>query len=160
MKRLLVLMLWLAASLSALSALPARAGEAAPLVSNEAAEQHMLALTRNLRCLVCADESLAASQATLARDLRKQVLQMIERGETDQQIISYLVARYGDYVRFKPPVDAETWALWYGPFALLALGLAVLVFNIRRRAARVDAPLDAAQRERARALLAQTGDSE
>ena len=154
MKLLLVLMLALAA------ALPALAGEAAPLAANEAAEQHMLALTRNLRCLVCADESLAASQASLARDLRAQVLQMVERGETDQQIISYLVARYGDYVRFKPPVDAETWALWYGPFALLALGLAVLVFNIRRRGSRVDPPLDEAQRERVRALLAQTGESE
>ncbi len=154
MKLLLVLMLALAA------ALPALAGEAAPLAANEAAEQHMLALTRNLRCLVCADESLAASQASLARDLRAQVLQMVERGETDQQIIDYLVARYGNYVRFRPPVDAETWALWFGPFALLALGLAVLVFNIRRRGSRVDPPLDEAQRERVRALLAQTGESE
>ncbi|OIQ79465.1 cytochrome c-type biogenesis protein CcmH precursor [mine drainage metagenome] len=154
MKILIALILALAA------ALPTVAGEAKPLATNEAAEQHMLALTRNLRCLVCQDESLAASQATLARDLRAQVLQMVERGESDKQITDYLVERYGNYVRFRPPFVAETWALWLGPFALLALGLAVLVMIIRRRAQSTDTPLDSAQLDRARALLAQNGDME
>ncbi len=154
MKTLIALILLLTA------AFPALAGEARPLANNEAAEQHMLALTRNLRCLVCQDESLAASQATLAVDLRRQVLQMVERGESDKQITDYLVERYGNYVRFRPPFVAETWALWLGPFALLALGLVALVLIIRRRAGRTDTPLDSAQIERARALLAQNGDME
>ena len=154
MKRLLALILLVAASL------PAMAGEAQPLARNEAAEQRMIAVTKNLRCLVCQDESLAASQADLARDLRAEVRGLIARGYTNPQIVDYLVARYGNYVRYTPPFDAETWALWLGPFALLAAGLTALALIIRRRAQRADSPLDAAQLERARALLAQTGEHE
>ena len=154
MKRLLLVLLL------ALAASSAWAGLARPLAHDEAAEQRMLAITRNLRCLVCQDESLAASQASLARDLRAEVRKLIERGYTDKQVVDYLVARYGNYVRFRPPFDAETWALWLGPFALLALGLGALAATIRRRLRRAEAPLDAAQLARAQALLAHHGELE
>ncbi len=152
MKRMLGTLLLL------LLALPAYAGLARPLAHNEAIEQRMIALTRNLRCLVCQNESLAASQADLARDLRGEVRGLLERGYTNQQVVAYLVARYGNYVRYRPPFDAETWALWLGPFALLALGLATLGLAIRRRQRQPDAPLDEAQREQALAMLAHSGE--
>ena len=154
MKRLLLVLLL------ALAASSAWAGLARPLAHDEAAEQRMLAITRNLRCLVCQDESLAASQAGLARDLRGEVLKLVERGYTDQQVVDYLVARYGNYVRFRPPFDAETWALWLGPYVLLAFGLGVLALTIRSRLRRRDTPLDAAELARAQALLSRNGELE
>ena len=154
MKRLLMLILLVVAASSAW------AGLARPLAHDEAAEQRMLAITRNLRCLVCQDESLAASQAGLARDLRAEVRKLIERGYTNQQVIDYLVARYGNYVRFRPPFDAETWALWLGPYLLLFVGLGALGLTIRGRRRRREAPLDAAELARAQALLARHGELE
>ncbi len=154
MKRLFLMLLL------ALAASSAWAGLAPPLAHDEAAEQRMLTITRNLRCLVCQDESLAASQASLARDLRAEVRTLIERGYTDQQVVDYLVARYGNYVRFRPPFDPETWALWLGPYVLLALGLGALALTIRARLRRSEAPLDAADMARAQALLARDGELE
>ena len=133
------------------------AGEAQPLARNEAVEQRMLALTRNLRCLVCQDESLAASQADLARDLRNEIRTMMEKGRSNQQIEDYLVQRYGNYVRYRPPFDAETAVLWVGPFVLLVMGLGFLLMYVRRRSTQQDVPLDVAQIERARQLLADAG---
>ncbi len=157
MKRLFpMLLLALAASFASF----AWAGWAPPLAHDEAAEQRMLAITRNLRCLVCQDESLAASQASLARDLRAEVRTLIERGYTDQQVVDYLVARYGNYVRFRPPFDPETWALWLGPYVLLALGFGALGLTIRARLRRSETPLDAAEFARAQALLARNGELE
>lgn len=148
-------MKWLFALLLVMTCLgPVRAGEAQPLARNEAVEQRMLALTRNLRCLVCQDESLAASQADLARDLRNEVRTMMENGRSNQQIVDYLVQRYGNYVRYRPPFDAETAVLWVGPFVLLMMGLGFLFVYVRRRNTQQDLPLDAAQIERARQLLA------
>ncbi len=135
----------------------AQAGEAQPLTRNEAVEQRMLALTRNLRCLVCQDESLAASQADLARDLRNEIRTMMENGRSNPQIVAYLVHRYGNYVRYQPPFDAETAVLWVGPFVLLVVGLGFLLVYIRRRGSQQDLPLDAAQIERAKQLLADAG---
>ena len=134
-----------------------QAGEAQPLTRNEAVEQRMLALTRNLRCLVCQDESLAASQADLARDLRNEIRTMMENGRSNPQIVAYLVHRYGNYVRYQPPFDAETAVLWVGPFVLLVVGLGFLLVYIRRRGSQQDLPLDAAQIERAKQLLADAG---
>lgn len=147
MKILLALLLALAFGASA----PAR--EAPPVAANEAVEQHLIRLTSNLRCLVCQNESLAASQADLAKDLRAEVRGMIEQGKSDREITDYLVKRYGNFVLYKPPVEAATLPLWAGPFVLLALGVAALVLLVRRRAAAPDAPLDAEQAARAEALL-------
>lgn len=104
-----------------------------------------------LRCLVCQNQNIASSNADLAKDLRQQVYTRIENGETDKQIIDYMVARYGDFVLYKPPLNATTALLWIGPFALLALGIAVLVRLIRSR--KTDAAIPQASVERARNLL-------
>ncbi|TXL68184.1 cytochrome c-type biogenesis protein [Zeimonas arvi] len=98
-------------------------------------------LAHELRCLVCQNQTLAESDASLAADLRRQVESMIVEGRTDAQIKSYLVERYGDFVLYRPPVQSNTWALWFGPFALLAIGVAVWIgINRRRRLANADAP--------------------
>ena len=89
-------------------------------------------LTEQLRCLVCQNESIADSNAGLAADLRKQVYEQVLIGKSNQAIIQYLVARYGDFVRFDPPVDKRTYVLWYGPFAILVFGFVCLFFAIRR----------------------------
>ncbi|MFT3802769.1 MAG: cytochrome c-type biogenesis protein CcmH [Burkholderiaceae bacterium] len=88
-------------------------------------ETRLKHLSEELRCLVCQNQTLADSNAELAVDLRNQVKAMIEQGRSDEQIKSYLVDRYGQFVLYKPPVQRSTWLLWGGPFALLLLGLLV-----------------------------------
>ncbi|HET7369503.1 MAG TPA: cytochrome c-type biogenesis protein [Gammaproteobacteria bacterium] len=92
-------------------------------------------LTHQFRCLVCQGEDIAASNAFLAVDLRNQVRDMLLAGKTDQQIVDYMVDRYGEFVLFKPPFQANTLALWLGPFALLAIALASVIWIVRRRTA-------------------------
>ena len=137
----------------------AAAAEARPLYADPAVEQRMLSITGELRCLVCQNESLADSQADLARDLRAQVRGLIRKGLSDRQIVAYLVQRYGDYVRYRPPFDAETALLWLGPFALLAAGLLVLLTQIRAGARRDSGTLDPTSLQRARELLSRAGDA-
>jgi cytochrome c-type biogenesis protein CcmH len=115
----------------------------------------MLAFAANLRCLVCQNESLAASQADLAIDLKNQIREKMRAGESDDAILAYLVARYGDFVLYKPPFKATTLLLWAGPFALLVVGLIVLGMSIRRRAREADRPLNDAEQAHARSILAQ-----
>jgi len=90
-------------------------------------------LIYQLRCLVCQDENIASSNASLAAQLRQEVYQMVKAGETDAQIKAYLVKRYGDFVLFKPPVNSRTYLLWFGPFVLLVLAFIALYFGIRRQ---------------------------
>ena len=98
-------------------------------------------LTRQLRCLVCQNQDLADSEADLARDLRRQVFQMMQEGKTDNQIKQYLVSRYNNFVLYDPPLQTGTWLLWFGPFAFLALGTFVVTRIARKRA---NAPLPSA----------------
>lgn len=86
-----------------------------------------------LRCLVCQNQTIADSHADLAVDLRNKVAEQIAAGKTDEEIIAYLTARYGDFVLYRPPVQANTLLLWTGPFLLLAGGALVLVLTLRRR---------------------------
>ena len=117
-------------------------------------EKRLVNLAKKLRCLVCQNESLASSHAELAEDLRKEVREMIEKGMTDKQITDYLVARYGDFVLYDPPVKNTTLFLWYGPFGLLVIGLGVLIFQLRKRRKTVpEAELTDEARQRAAALL-------
>ena len=148
---------WLVLMLFALVTGSVFAGEAAPLAADEAVEKRLMAISEELRCLVCQNESLAASQADLANDLRREIRKMIGEGKTDREILDFMVARYGDFVRYRPPVKPTTWALWGGPFILLAGGLGALVFFLRRRN-RMAAPpaLSEEQRRRAAALLDQS----
>ena len=78
-------------------------------------------LLSELRCLVCQNQSLADSHADLAQDLRNEVFRLIGSGQTDREILAFLVSRYGDFVLYKPPVKGTTWLLWFGPFALLVI---------------------------------------
>lgn len=112
-------------------------------------------LSSELRCLVCQNQTLADSNADLAVDLRRQVEGMIDRGESDDRIKTYLVERYGDFVLYRPPVQRNTAFLWFGPFALLLLGAVawILVQRRSRRAASATPAESDAQRERARHLL-------
>jgi cytochrome c-type biogenesis protein CcmH len=119
---------------TALLALPAAARDAAPLAVDEAVEKRMLAITEELRCLVCQNESLAASRADLAQDLRQEIREMIKAGKSDQEIMDFMVSRYGDFVRYRPPLKPATWLLWLGPFVLLAAAVAALMIYSRRRA--------------------------
>jgi cytochrome c-type biogenesis protein CcmH len=98
-------------------------------------EQRLKDLGEELRCLVCQNETIAASQAPLALDLRNEIRGMIRQGKSDDEIRAYLVARYGDFVLYKPPFKPLTLVLWVGPFALLALGIAVMAAVLRRRRA-------------------------
>jgi cytochrome c-type biogenesis protein CcmH len=92
-------------------------------------------LTRQLRCLVCQNQDLADSDADLAKDLRKQVFEMMQSGKSDDEIKQYLVARYNDFVLYDPPLKPGTWLLWFTPLVLVLIGAGVVVSILRRRAA-------------------------
>ena len=135
----------------------AMAKEAAPMAADVEVEKRMVAISEELRCLVCQNESLAGSHAELALDLRREIRRMIGEGKTDQEILDFMVARYGDFVRFRPPVKPTTWLLWGGPFLLMAGGVAALIAFLRRRAREDAAPaLSEEERRRAAALLDQS----
>ncbi len=135
----------------------AMAREAAPMAADIAIEKRMVAISEELRCLVCQNESLSGSHAELAQDLRREIRKMIGEGKTDQEILDFMVARYGDFVRYRPPMKPTTWLLWGGPFVLLAGGIAALIAFLRRRAKEEAAPvLSEEERRRAAALLDQS----
>ena len=113
--------------------LTGHAADAQPAAANPAQEARMLALAAELRCLVCQNQTIADSHADLAQDLRQQVREMIRKGQTDQQIIDYMTARYGDFVLYRPPVKSTTALLWFGPALLMLGGLVVLAVVLRRR---------------------------
>ena len=106
--------------------------------ADPALEARMLAITGELRCLVCQNQTIADSHADLAVDLRQQVREMLQRGQTPDQVRRYMTDRYGDFILYRPPLKAATAALWLGPALLLAIGLISLVVVIRRRARLAD----------------------
>jgi len=135
----------------------ALAKEAAPMAADVEIEKRMVAISDELRCLVCQNESLSGSHAELAQDLRREIRKMIAEGKTDKEILDFMVARYGDFVRYRPPLKPSTWLLWGGPFLLLAGGLAALIAFLRRRTREIAAPeLSEEERRRAAALLDQS----
>lgn len=136
----------------------ALAGEAKPLADDPRAEARLKHLATELRCLVCQNQTLADSNAPLAEDLRREVRDMIGKNMTDQEIIDFLVARYGDFVRYRPPVKATTMLLWAGPFLLLVVGATVLVVALRRRARQpLDTMLSDDEQRRVQQLLTEGG---
>ena len=96
-------------------------------------EQRYKELTLELRCAVCQNQNLADSDAPLAQDLRQEIFDMMQAGRTDEEIKEFMVARYGDFVLYRPPMQGNTLALWVIPVALLALGAVVVAFTVRRR---------------------------
>src|SRR5699024_7816796 len=132
---------------------PAPAGAVQAEVDESALSQHMRRIAAQLRCLVCQGENVADSQADLAKDMRRKIREQLEMGWSDERIFDYFVARYGDFVLYRPPVRRATWLLWFGPGMLLVLGLASLFLILRSRArATQRAALSAAELERAQAL--------
>lgn len=96
-------------------------------------EQDYKKLISELRCLVCQNQNIADSNAALAQDLRRQVYEMIQQGKSEQDVKDYMLARYGDFVLYNPPLQAKTVLLWAGPIILLIIGLSLLYFYARRR---------------------------
>lgn len=132
------------------------AKEAQPMAEDPVLEAKVMRIAEELRCLVCQNETIAASHADLAVDLRKQIRQKLQQGQSEQQILDFMVQRYGDFVLYRPPVKSSTWLLWGGPFLLLGVALLALIMNIRRRRDVVVAsPLHADESERVRRLLAE-----
>ncbi len=107
--------------------------EAKPMAKDTVLEEKVMEISFELRCLVCQNQTIADSDAELAVDLRNQVREMIVAGKTEEEIVDYMVARYGDFILYRPPVQPTTYLLWFGPFILFAVGLGVLVMNIRSR---------------------------
>mgnify|MGYP006323901735 CR=1 FL=1 len=135
---------------------PGYAREAAPTAADVVVEKRMVAISEELRCLVCQNEYLAGSQADLAKDLRREIREQIAQGKSDKEILDFMTGRYGDFVRYRPPLKPTTWLLWGGPFLLMAGGVAALIAFLRRRAKESAAPvLSEEDRRRAAALLEQ-----
>jgi len=109
------------------------ADDAAPLADDPVVEQRLISISEEMRCLVCQNESLAGSRSDLANDLRREIRTLIKEGKSDDQIRSFMVERYGDFVLYRPPVKPITWLLWVGPFVILLLGVGVLLSYLRRR---------------------------
>lgn len=125
-----------------------------PVAENPEIEQRMIALSEELRCLVCQNETIAASRADFANDLRREIREQISANKSDKEIIDFLVARYGDFVLYRPPVKSTTMFLWFGPFILLLAGAVVLVVYLKRRRKRIEEPvLSEQQLKQAEALL-------
>lgn len=145
---------WLSILLLTLAACTAHAREAAPIAADEAVEKRMVAISDELRCLVCQNESLSGSHAELANDLRRELRTLIKDGKSDGEIMDFMVSRYGDFVRYRPPLKGTTLLLWFGPAALLLLGLFSLIRYLQRRNQDIsDAPLSVAEQRQADGLL-------
>ena len=135
-------------------------GEAAPAAAEPALEARVMAVASELRCLVCQNQTLADSHAPLAVDLRNQIREQMQRGASERDIVDYMVARYGDFVLYRPPFKATTVLLWTGPILLMLAGLAALFFRLARRRDESQPALSVEQRSRAQALLAGDNDTE
>jgi cytochrome c-type biogenesis protein CcmH len=137
-----------------LAPLVAFAKDAVPTEHDPVAAKRAVALSEQLRCLVCQNQSIAESNAELALDLRRQIHEQIAAGKSDSEIVDFMVQRYGDFVLYRPPFKASTVLLWLGPAALLLLGLWTLRRALRqRKRATEEPPLSADERARAGRLL-------
>ncbi|HMB56641.1 MAG TPA: cytochrome c-type biogenesis protein [Arenimonas sp.] len=136
MKPLLLTLLLLLASPGLQAAKPPMlAAEPPPTFQSAAEEQRYRSLVSELRCVMCQNQSLADSNAMIAHDLRKEVLQLMRDGRSDDQIKQFLVVRYTDFVLYKPEIKPMTWLLWFGPGALVLIGAVVIAVIVRRRSA-------------------------
>jgi cytochrome c-type biogenesis protein CcmH len=134
------------------------AKDAQPASDDPVLEERVMNLAKELRCLVCQNETLADSRADLAVDLRNQIREQMKAGKSDKEIIAFLTERYGKFILFRPPMDVTTYFLWFGPFVLLLGGLLLLFRYVKqRRELIVDQPLSAEERRRAEALLKTSG---
>jgi len=134
------------------------AKDAQPTAADPVLEERVMNLAKELRCLVCQNETLADSRADLAVDLRNQIREQMKAGKSDKEIIAFLTDRYGKFILFRPPVDPTTYLLWFGPFVLLLGGLLFLFRYVKqRRELIMEPPLSAEERSRAETLLKTSG---
>ena len=130
------------------------AKDAVPMAEDPVAEQRLIKISEELRCLVCQNESLAGSRSDLANDLRSEIRILLKEGKTDDQIRGFMVDRYGDFVLYRPPVKPITWLLWVGPFLMLLAGLVGLILYLKRRDREISSvPLSEADNRRIDAIL-------
>ena len=122
--------------------------------SDPARAEEFKRLTEELRCLVCQNESLAGSQADLAQDLREEVYRLLQSGKSRQEVIDFLVERYGDFVLYDPPLKPATYPLWFGPLLLAGMGGLFLFLTLRNKREAREQELSAEEQQRLRALLA------
>jgi cytochrome c-type biogenesis protein CcmH len=137
------------------------AKEARSISDDPELEKRVMALSEELRCLVCQNETLAGSHADLAADLRQEIREQMKAGKTDKEIVAFLTERYGDFILYNPPVNRRTYLLWFGPFILLAGGLVAFYRYIKhRRELIAEQPLSIEDRKRAEELLQADPDKE
>jgi cytochrome c-type biogenesis protein CcmH len=150
MKKLTAILL----GLCLLSGAPVRAAvDLADFGGDTVLEERYQTLVTELRCLVCQNQTIADSNADLAKDLRREVHDMLVGGKTDDEIKEFMLARYGDFVLYRPPVKTTTVPLWIGPFVLLAIGLVVVAVMVHRRSRQAQPQMNSEDVERARRLL-------
>ena len=139
----------------------ASATNEAALADDPVAEKRLQELSKELRCLVCQNETIAGSNAELAVDLRREIRGMIRDGRSDSEILEFMVTRYGDFVLYRPPVKGITLLLWIGPLALLLIGILAMRSYLKRRSAQLanaSRPLSAEEAQRAENLLKEMND--
>jgi len=130
------------------------AKEAAHTAEDPELEKKVNEISAELRCLVCQNQTIADSHAALAVDLKNQVREMVKEGKSRDDVVDYMVARYGDFVRYRPPVKPETYLLWIGPFLLLAGGMLILMVNLKKRKTMVvDKPLSEEEHQKLDSIL-------
>ena len=139
-----------------LVATQAQALEPGEMLADPALEARARDISRELRCLVCQNQSIDDSNADLARDLRRVVRERLQAGDSDPAVIGYVTARYGDFVLLTPPFKPQTWALWLGPPAVLIAGFIAWLMFVRRRGAMAETPLSDEERRRVASLLDQS----
>ncbi|MBX3617098.1 cytochrome c-type biogenesis protein [Nitrosomonas sp.] len=128
--------------------------EAIPVAEDPEIEKRMLELTMDLRCLVCQNETISDSRAEFSNDIRREIREQIKANKTDDEIVQFLVDRYGDFILYNPPVKPTTILLWFGPVVLFLISIGSLIFYLRRRRVQIEEVLlSQAQREKAEALL-------
>ena len=146
------------AAMLGLAAASALAVEPSERLADPALEARARALSGELRCLVCQNQSIDDSGADLAHDLRVLLRERLSAGDTDAQVLQFMVRRYGDFILLRPPVQTDTYILWFGPFAVLALGAlgaALFLHRARRRPQQAPAPLSAEEKRKLETLLAE-----
>lgn len=132
------------------------AKEAVPVAEDPEIEKRMLALTMDLRCLVCQNEPISDSRAEFSNDIRREIRAQIKENKTDEEIIQFLVDRYGDFILYNPPIKPTTLFLWFGPAALFLIAIGALVFYLKRRRTQIEeVVLSQEQVEQAEALLSE-----
>jgi cytochrome c-type biogenesis protein CcmH len=135
---------------------PALAVEPSEKLADPVLEGRAREISKELRCLVCQNQSIDDSEADLARDLRHIVRERLTAGDTDHQVIEFIVARYGEFVLLRPPFEPVTWALWLSPIAILLMGAGAIVLIFRRRDAKPAVALDAEEKARLDRLVGPT----